>query len=138
MRLFPDDDISKITIVECEVTKEFQSELLKYSISGYAIRIILSLIIPVLGPFYLLFKALENFSCTHTRCYRIIEKPFWIYSRKYPKKQKVSYYYKIKEYNRKRVRLRTIEKSFFIIKGIIALVLAIIISAAQVHILLYL
>ncbi len=88
-------------------------------------------ILPIVGPLYWFYLSFRNFFKRHTRFYHIIQKTVYVRDRRYKTGQRPNGYANVKEYSNVIAKPVISERIVFILKGLIALSIAISLASFQ-------
>ncbi|MDR7131650.1 hypothetical protein J2X69_004014 [Algoriphagus sp. 4150] len=111
------------------VEARFQPELLESSAVLYVFIAIGSIILPIVGPVYWLYVSYRNFFKKYTKFYRFSQQPVYVRDRRFKTGQRHDGYTRVKEYSAVAAKPTSSERRTFIIKGIIALLLAVVVTS---------
>lgn len=109
----------------------YKAELLQSNVVLYFFMAIGGGILPIVGPFYWFYLAFRNFFKKHTRFYHYTQKPVYVQDRRYKTGQRHDGYTNVKEYSDAVAKPVTSERIVFILKGLIALGIAISLASFQ-------
>ncbi|WP_162555727.1 SH3 domain-containing protein [Reichenbachiella versicolor] len=109
----------------------YKTELFRSNVVLYFFMVIGCEILPIFGPLYWVYLAFRNFFKKYTRFYCYTQKPVYVQDRRYKTGQRHDGYTKVKEYSDVVAKPVTSERIVFIIKGLIALGVAISLASFQ-------
>jgi len=109
----------------------YKAELLESNVVLYFFMFIGGGILPIVGPFYWFYLAFRNLFKKHTRFYHFIEKPVYVQDKRYKTGQRLDGYSNVKEFSDAVAEPVTSERIVFILKGVIALSIAISLASLQ-------
>jgi hypothetical protein len=113
------------------IAARFQPELLESSAISYILIGLGSIVLPIVGPFYWLYASFRNFFKKYTKFYRYSREPVYVRDRRFTTGQRHEGYSKVKEYSAVAAKPSSSERTTFVIKGVVALVLAVVTSSIQ-------
>ena len=109
----------------------YKAELLQSSPVTYFFMAIGSTILPLIGPLYWLYLSFTNFFKKYTKFYRIIQEPVSVKDRRFKTGERHDGFRNVKQFSTVAAKPQKSEKIIFLLKGTIALVIALCIFSIQ-------